>query len=148
VKHNLVAKWYFIVEKMTWGDVKKHFRPEITVKYSAIEDGSKVKLDKFKLLSGNNYILSQFCGIPASKRAKLARNSAQALARGEQSSAGIFSQVRVKDKMQVRKRGTKYPLMTKAVTDFILEGWYSGTPVTRHGCYQKVMVISAKGCGF
>ena len=128
--------------------MKKHFSPEITAKYSMIKDDSKVNLDKFKSLRGKNFVLSQFCGVPSAKRAKLARMSAQARARGEDSKVGRFSQVNAVQKMQTRRRPVKYPKMSKVLTDFILEGWYSGAPVTRHGCYQKAMEVCEEAGGF
>ena len=136
------------MEHLTWKDVKKHFTTEITSKYSGIKDDSKVNIDQFKDLRGNTIVLTQYCGVHSAKRAKLARVSAQALARGEKPKVGQFSKVVAVQKMQPRKRGVKFPVMSKAVTDFVLEGWYSGTPVTRHGCYQEIMDLCEEGGAF
>ena len=148
VKNNVVSKWYFLLEKMTWADVRSQFNPEITKDYMAIPDDSKINLSKFKPLRGDNVILSKFCGVPPSKRSKLARSSANAKARGEDSLVGHFTMVNIGDRMQVRNRGPKYPEMSKTVTDFILQGWYSGMPVSRHDCYQKAMEACDKDGDF
>ena len=68
VKNNVVSKWYFLLEKMTWADVRSHFTPEITKNYMAIPDDSKINLSKFKPLRGDNVILSKFCGVPLNAR--------------------------------------------------------------------------------
>ena len=100
-----------------------------------------LQFSKFNPLRGDTIVLSKFCGIPAAKRAKLSRSSTNARARGEEALVGQFSLVRIDDKMQVKKREPKYPVMSKAITEFVLEGWYTGAPVTRHGCYQKAMEL-------
>ena len=144
----MVSKWYFLLEKMTWADVRSHFTPELIKDYKTIPDESKIDLTKFKPLRGDNVTLSKFCGLPPSKRSRLARASANAKARGEESLVGKFTLVNLKDKMQVRNRGPKYPEMSKTVANFILQGWHSGSPVTRHDCYQKAVETCKKNGAF
>ena len=137
-----------MVKSLTWGDVSKHFNREIISKYSKVEVSSKVNLSKFKHLVGDKVVLSKFCGVPSAKRAKLSKSSSNARARGEVSKSGWFINVNVGDKMQVPGRRSKYPVMSKIITDFVLEGWHSGTPVTRQGCYHKVLEVAEKGGKF
>ena len=148
VKKNFVNKWYDLVAKLTWGEVRKHFSSEIVAKYSKIEDESTIDVTKYRELKGDNVILSKFCGLPPAKRAKLAKKSSQAKARGVKPIGGMFSLVNQGDKMQIKSRAPKYQEMPKSITEFILQGWYTGTPFTRQGCYQTVIELSEKGSDF
>ena len=87
-------------------------------------------------------VLSQFCKVAPAKRAKLARKSLQAKARGETSDTGKFSLLNKYDKRQNELRPVKYPEMHKLVTEYILYGGHSGTPVTRQACYMKIFEFS------
>ena len=148
VKKNQVKKWYDIVYNLTWGVVKMHMSQDIVSKFITVEDGAKVNLRKYRVYRGDSIVLSKFCGIAPSKRAKLCRQAVNARARGEEPKGGKFSLVNEMDKMQVRDRKPKYLHVTKSVRDFILEGWYSGTPRTRHGCYLMAMESCEKDGGF
>ena len=149
VKKNYVTRWFDLVAKLTWAEVKKNFSSAIVGKYdSVVDDESTIDLSKYRELKGDTVVLSKFSGIPAAKRAKLSRRATHAEARGEKSVGGAFSILNRGDKMQVRLRKSKYQEMAKKVTDFILVGWYSGTPVTRHGCYETVMETCVVGSDF
>ena len=102
-----------------------------------MDPAKKLRLTKFSELSGENVVLSKYCGIPAAKRARLAKKTKNALVRGETSVVGVFSSVKIPDKMQVRGRRVKYNIMCKKITDYILTGWHSGAPVSRQACYTK-----------
>ena len=104
-----------------------------------VADEPRIDLSKYRELKGDNVMLSKFCGIPAAKRAKLSKRTMHAQARGENSVGGIFSLVNSGDKIQVRMWSAKYREMAKIVKEFILVGWYSGTPVTRHVCYETAI---------
>ena len=93
-------------------------------------------------------VLTRFCGVPPAKRAKLARASMCARVRGEVSSAGKFTIVNAVDKMQTRGRPSKFPEMSRNLKNYIVQGWYSGTPVTRQACYMKCREWSKKGSLF
>ena len=103
-------------------------------KFDNIKETDKVDLSKFKKLRSGNIVLTKFCGIPPSKRAKLARLSSNAKSRGEKSEYGRFTIVNRRDKRQLRERYVKYPEVSKHMTQFILEGWYSGSPVSKQAC--------------
>ena len=148
VKKNYVNRWFDIVANLTWADVKQNFNEEIADKYKHIPEESKVNLSKYKELRGENVVLSSFCGVPAAKRARLARKSANASARGEVSVAGVFTLVNKHCKKQIRDKYIKYPETAKHVTDYILQAWYSGSPVSRQGCYVEVFNFSSKGTKF
>ena len=87
-----------------------------------MEDNSKVDLSKYIELRGDNVVLSKFCGLHPSKRAKLANKSANARARGENSAIGSFTLLNENNKMQIRNRTPKYAEMYKEITEFILIG--------------------------
>ena len=141
-KKNCVRKWYDIVVNLTWAQVRERYNEELVAKFSHIDGAAKVSLEKWRILRGDNVILSEFCKIGPSKRAKLARTSLQAKARGESSAIGKFSLLNKRDKRQSELRPVKYPEMYNKVTEFILYGWHSGTPVTRQACYMKIFEFS------
>ena len=144
VKNNKVPKWYDIVANLSWGDVKRRFDDKICAEFKDVEDEEKVDLSKYQPLRGENVVLSAFCGIPASKRAKLARRSLASVARGQVSKIGRFSIVNQVDKRQEGSRIGKFAKMERYITDFVLQGWHSGSPVTRQGCYMVARKISKK----
>ena len=78
----------------------------------------------------------------------MARNYRSAEARGEGSKVGIFTNINKTNKREEKKRYQKYPLMTKHITDFVLQGWYSGSPVTRHACYKVAREMNVIGDKF
>ena len=82
----------------------------------------KLKLSKFRELTGDNIVLSKYCGVPPAKRARLAKKTLNAAARGETSFVGVFSLVNESVKMQVGGRYLKYPEMSKRIQDYILTG--------------------------
>lgn len=122
VKTNCVAKWFDIVSQITWGDVKNHVSSQITGSFDHIEENSKVDLSKWKMLRSENVVLSKFCGIPPSKRAKLGRSCSNARAKGVNSVVGSFSVVKMNDKLQLRNRSSKFPGMFKKISDFVIIG--------------------------
>ena len=92
-KRNTVEKQYDLVANLTWGDVKKRYDTRITDKFMFLGDEEKVDLSKYKVLRGHTVVLSAFCGVPAAKRAKLARKAKEAKARGEECKTGKFDLV-------------------------------------------------------
>ena len=108
VMKNVVSKWFDLVAKLTWAEVKEYFSGEIIVKYSMVEDESRIDLSKFRELNGDNVILSKFCGIPPARRARLSKRSANAQARGEKTLGGIVSIENKGDKMHVGLISPKY----------------------------------------
>ena len=123
MKKNFVPKWYDFVANLTWADVKQNYTPEIQAKYAHVNDGDKVDLERFRELRGKNVVLSAYCGVPAAKRAKLAKRSKAADARGVPNPAGSFTILNRLDKRQENLRAVKYPEMTKAITKYIMTGW-------------------------
>ena len=148
VKKNSVAKWFDIVKNLTWGEVKKNYKPEFVAQFGEVDEIKKLKLSKFRELRGDCVVLSRFCSVPPAKRAKLAKKTGSAVARGEASIFGFFTIVNKKDKMQTRGRHIKYPEMTKKIIDYIMVGWHSGAPVSRQGCYMKCREWAIKGTSF
>ena len=90
MKKNKINKWYAIVVNLTWDTVKKHYNQKIRDKFSHIAGDEKVNLEKFSPLRGDCVVLSSFCRIAPAKRARLARASSHAQARGEISSVGKY----------------------------------------------------------
>ena len=78
---------------------------------NGVDPEKKLKLSKFRQLRGDNIVLSKYCGVPPSKRAKLVRVCESATARGEVSSVGNFSIVYCDDKMQFVTWKLKYKSM-------------------------------------
>ena len=142
VKKNCVRKWYDIVVNLTWSQVRERYNKELVAKFAHIDGDEKVSLEKWRLLRGDNVVLSEFCNVAPAKRARLARTSLQAKARGETSALGKFSLLNKPDKRQNELRPVKYPEMYKKVTEYILYGWHSGAPVTRQACYMKIFEFS------
>ena len=136
------------MKNLTWGEVKKNYKPEIVAQFGEVDESKKLKLSKFRELRGDCVVLSRFCSVPSSKRAKLARKTSNAMARGESSEFGLFSIVNKRDKMQTRGRHIKYPEMTQKVIHYIIVGWHSGAPVSRQACYMKVREWVKKGSAF
>ena len=110
------------MSKLTWADVRIRYSPELQAKFAHVDDNDKLNLSEFRCLRGENVVLSSFCGIPAAKRAKLAKKSKAADARGDVNPAGRFSILNKLDKRQEQLRAVKYPAMAKVITDYILEG--------------------------
>ena len=113
-----------------------------------MEDNSKVDFSRYFELRGENMVLSKLCGVPSAKRARLARNTSNPKARGEKPVMGSFSPVNHSDKMQARDRTAKFPEMCKMLTEFILFGWHTGSPVSREACYTNIRVMCKKESGF
>ena len=86
--------------------------------------------------------------MPAAKRAKLARRTLNAEARGEVPAVGHFSIINTFDKMLLKGRPVKYPEMSRRVTDYIILGWHTGSPVSRQSCYIKCREWCKKGDAF
>ena len=107
-----------------------------------IDGNEKVSLEKWRLLRGDSVVLSEFCKVAPAKRARLARKSLQAKACGETSAFGKFSILNKHDKRPNELRPVKYPEMYKRVTEYILYGWHSGTPVSRQACYMEIFEFS------
>ena len=108
-------------------------------------DNEKLNLSRFSSLRGKKVVLSSLSGVAPSKRAKLARDSLSAEARGENSKTGEFTLVNKNTKRQYKGRAVKFSKMTKAITDFVIRSWYSGAPVTRQGCYMKAKEMCVNG---
>ena len=107
---------------ITWGDVNNHVSSQNTGSFDHIEEDSKVELSKWKMLRSENVVLSKFCCIPTSKHAKLGRSSSNARAKGLKSVVESFSFVKMNDKLQVRKRSSKFPEMFKKISNFVIIG--------------------------
>lgn len=87
MKRNFVSKWFDFVANLTWADVKQRYAPAIQEQFAHVRDVDKVNLERYRELRGDTVVLSAFCGVPAAKRAKLARKSKAARARGERNLA-------------------------------------------------------------
>ena len=125
--------------------MKGQYKQKISDKFSHIDGMDKVNIEKFRDLRGDSVVLSSFCQVAPSKGAKLARVSAQALGRGEASGVGKFSQLNKFDKRHCYIRPMKFAAIHNKITDFIVSGWYSGTPVTREACYMVVREFAQPG---
>ena len=90
-KRNFVPKWFDLVSRLCWGEVKKSYSPEIVELFSHVEDDRKLKLTKFRELKGDCVVLTKYCDVPPAKRAKLARLTRCAKARGEMAAVGNFT---------------------------------------------------------
>ena len=77
-----MAKRYDIVQNLNWGEVRKHYGKDLVEQFGDINSQSGVDLSRFKPLRGDTVVLSKFCNVPATKRAKLARHSRQAREEG------------------------------------------------------------------
>ena len=110
-KKILVPKWFDIVSRLSQGEIKKFYAPTITRHFDGVYPDKKLKLSNFRQLRGDNIVLSKYCGVPPSKRAKLVRVCKSARARGEVSSVGNFSIVHCDDKMQFITWKLKYKSM-------------------------------------
>ena len=128
--------------------MKKHYSSDVVREFEDVDGTRKLKLSKFSTFSGKNVVLSRFCGVPPAKRSKLARKTLNAEARGEVPAVGNFSIVNRFDKMQLKGRPLKYPEMSRRITDYIMLGWHSGSPVSRQSCYIKCREWSKKGDAF
>ena len=133
---------------MNWGLVKKWYKGKLPEMLSYLDNSEKVDLSRFRMLRGESVVLSMFSGVQPAKRAKLARSSWCALNRGQASKYGRYCNMNKNAKRRYRPRQKKFPVMTEKITEFVLEGWYSGTPVTRSSCYDRMKEISVEGDKF